>query len=204
MMFSGLTYPVAAIVIVACMTLSLFGEVVHVEGAPFDMPDIVVPEFSDRDFVLTDYGAAKGVKSTAAFAAAIAACERAGGGRIVVPAGTWLTGAIRLGSNCCLHLEQGSTLEFTDDPVDYPEVLTTWEGIECYNYSPLVFAFGVTNVAITGSGTIAPRMDFWRNWGKKRKLLAPLTGWSDFIFRLNCCAKWLAIPLKMSRTKIII
>ena len=54
--------------------------------------------------------------------------------------------------------------EFTDDPADYPEVHTTWEGIECYNHSPLLYAYGVTNVAITGKGTIAPRMDFWRTW----------------------------------------
>lgn len=154
----------AAFIIGACAASLLFGEVVHVDNAPFPMPGIIVPEFPDRDFVLTDYGAVKGEKNTGAFAAAVVACEQAGGGRIVVPSGTWLTGAIRLGNNCCLHLEPQSRIEFSDDPADYPEVVTTWEGIECCNYSPLIFAFGATNVAITGLGTIAPRMDHWRDW----------------------------------------
>ena len=133
--------------------------------APFGKYEIEVPAFGDRTFSIAAFGAkADGTKCTKAFAAAMAACEKAGGGRVVVPKGTWLTGAVRFRDNCDLHLEEGATLEFTDDPEDYPEVHTTWEGIECYNHSPLLFAYGVTNVAITGKGTIAPRMDFWRTW----------------------------------------
>ena len=94
----------------------------------------------------------------------MAACEKAGGGRVVVPEGKWLTGAVHFRNNCNLHLGDGATLEFTDDPADYPEAFTSWEGVECYNYSPLLYGYGVTNVAITGKGTIAPRMDFWRTW----------------------------------------
>ena len=124
---------------------------VRVEGVPFDMPVIPVARFEARDFLVTDYGAREGEKATAAFAAAMSACEQAGGGRVIVPAGRWLTGAVRFRSNCNLFLDEGATLEFTDDPADYPEVFTTWEGIECYNHSPLLFAFGVTNVAITGT-----------------------------------------------------
>ena len=41
---------------------------------------------------------------------------------------------------------------------------TSWEGVECLNYSPLVYAYGCTNVAITGKGTFAPKMGFWRKW----------------------------------------
>ena len=140
-------------------------ETIEIRDAPFRMPAITVPEFPDRNFAVTDFGAkADGTKCTEAFAAAMAACERAGGGHVVVPAGKWLTGAVRFRNNCDLRLKEGAVLEFTDDPADYPEVHTTWEGIECYNHSPLLFAYGVTNVAITGSGTIAPRMDFWRTW----------------------------------------
>ena len=133
--------------------------------APFGKYEIEVPEFGERTFCIDAFGAkADGTKCTEAFAAAMAACEKTGGGRVVVPKGTWLTGAVRFRNNCDLHLEEGATLEFTDDPADYPEVHTTWEGIECYNHSPLLFAYGVTNVAITGKGTIAPRMEFWRTW----------------------------------------
>ena len=146
------------------LSVALIGVVLRL-SAPFGEFGIEIPEFRNRVFSITEFGAkADGTKCTDAFAAAMAACEKVGGGRVVVPKGTWLTGAVRFCNNCDLHLDAGAMLEFTDDPEDYPEVHTTWEGIECYNHSPLIFAYGVTNVAITGKGTIAPRMDFWRTW----------------------------------------
>jgi len=133
--------------------------------APFGKYEIQVPEFGAREFPVSEYGAKPdGAKCTEAFAAAMAACEKSGGGTVVVPPGRWLTGAVHFRNNCNLHLAEGAVLEFTDDPADYPETFTTWEGIECYNHSPLIYALGVTNVAITGKGTVAPRMDFWRTW----------------------------------------
>ncbi len=114
---------------------------------------------------ITAYGAAPGAKNTVAFASAIAAAAEAGGGRVVVPPGEWLTGPIHLKSNVELHLADGAKVVFTDDPADYePAVPTTWEGVELLNYSPLVYAYGCTNVSITGSGMLAPRMGKWRTW----------------------------------------
>ena len=134
-------------------------------GCPFAMPEVPVPVFPDRDFVITDFGAKPGVKCTEAIKAAFEACEKAGGGRVVIPDGEWLTGAVHFRSNCNLHLADGATLSFTDDPADYlPVVHTTWEGVECLNYSPLLYAYGCKNIAITGRGLIAPRMDRWREW----------------------------------------
>ena len=94
-----------------------------------------------------------------------AVAER-GGGRVTVPAGEHFSnGPIRLKSNVELHLEEGAKIVFSDDPAKYlPAVPTSWEGVECLNYSPLVYAYGCTNVAITGKGTFAPKMDFWRTW----------------------------------------
>jgi len=96
----------------------------------------------------------------------IDAAAAKGGGCVVVPAGEHFSdGPIRLGSNVELHLDEGATLVFSDDPAKYlPAVPTSWEGVECLNYSPLVYAYGCTNVAITGRGTLAPRMGFWRKW----------------------------------------
>ena len=115
-------------------------------------------------FSISDYGAKEGEKCTAAFDAAMRACNAASGGRVVVPKGRWLSGAIHFRSNCDLHLEEGAVLEFTDDPADYPVVHTSWEGVECLNYSPLLYARDVENVAITGSGVLAPRLDRWNTW----------------------------------------
>lgn len=101
-------------------------------------------------------------KCTRAFAAAIAACEKAGGGRVVVPQGLYFTGPIHLKSDVELHLEDGAIVEFSDDPADcLPAVRSSWEGLECLNYSPLVYAYCATNVALTGRGTIRSRMGRW-------------------------------------------
>ncbi|MCD8293092.1 MAG: glycoside hydrolase family 28 protein [Prevotellaceae bacterium] len=135
--------------------------------APFPMEPIKEYVFPARDFSIADYGAVEGgvVVNTEAIAKAISACNQAGGGRVVVPAGEWLTGSVHLMSRVNLYLSEGAVLRFTDNPEDYlPAVMTSWEGLECYNYSPLVYAFGCEDVAITGPGTLAPRMDTWRVW----------------------------------------
>jgi polygalacturonase len=135
--------------------------------APFPMQPLKVRVFPKRDFVITDFGAQPGgeFKNTEAIRNAIAACHKAGGGRVVVPAGVWVTGAVQLKSNVNLHLAAGAVLSFSDDPSDYlPAVRSSWEGWECFNYSPLIYAFEAENVALTGEGRIEPRMHTWKRW----------------------------------------
>lgn len=120
--------------------------------------------FKDRDFPISDFGVkADGSPCTKAFAKAMEACEQAGGGRVVVPSGRWFSGAIHLRSNCELHLSEGAEIVFSQNPEDYlPAVFTSWEGMECRNYSPLVYAYCCTNVAITGSGTLRGYEGEWK------------------------------------------
>jgi hypothetical protein len=103
--------------------------------------------------------------------AKIDAVAAAGGGRVVVPTGEWLSkGAIHMKSNVELHLEDGALLTFPDDPkACLPVVHTSFGGIEYRGLSPLVYACGQTNVAVTGKGTIAPRMAFWRGWFEREQ-----------------------------------
>lgn len=102
----------------------------------------------------------------ASLQARIDAAAAAGGGRVEVASGEHLLkGPIRLRSGIELHLADDARLVFEDDPECYkPAVLSSWEGVECKMLSPLVYAFGCTNVSITGKGTFAPKMDFWRKW----------------------------------------
>lgn len=141
--------------------------VVTAVEAPFAFEPLVMFKFPAKDFPITKYGAKPGdVKAnTAAFAKAMEACNKAGGGRVVVPAGEWLTGPIHFKSNCNLYLSEGSKVVFEDDPQLYlPAVQTSWEGSECMNYSPLVYGFECENVGISGPGMLNPKMDFWRTW----------------------------------------
>jgi polygalacturonase len=133
--------------------------------APFEMPAIQVPVFPNREFVVTNFGAVAGGDISEAIRQAIAACHDAGGGSVVIPRGRWLTGKIHFQSNVNLHLADGAVLSFSSDPADYlPAVQSSWEGLECFNYSPLVYAFGCTNVALTGKGTLQANLDVWKTW----------------------------------------
>ncbi|AGA77904.1 glycoside hydrolase family 28 protein [Echinicola vietnamensis] len=141
--------------------------------APFEMPMIKVPDFSDiQRFVITDFGAEEDDQqaTSQAIVTAISAAVEAGGGRIVIPAGEWPTGKIHLKSNINIHLEEGATLLFSEDPKDYlPAVKTTWEGMECFNYSPLIYAFDCENIAITGKGELKAKMNTWKVWFSRPK-----------------------------------
>ena len=100
----------------------------------------------------------------------IDAAAAAGGGRVCVPAGTWETKKIHLRSGVELHLEDGATLRFSENPADYlPNVWTSWQGEEMWGLSPLVYAYGATNVAITGAGTLCTENGAWRDWMRATK-----------------------------------
>jgi polygalacturonase len=137
---------------------------------PDILAHIVPPQFAERDFVVTDYGAVSDGKTDCypAFAAAIAACSKAGGGRVVVPGsgGVYrLNGPIHLRSNVNLYLEAGSEVRFGSNPSDYlPVVQVRYQGIRCYNYSPLIYAYQQSNIAITGTGVLDGQAYEWDAW----------------------------------------
>ena len=88
------------------------------------------------------------------FDKAMALCKKNNGGTIIVPKGIYkVNGPIHFVSNVNLKLEKGAKIKFSDKPEDYlPMVLTSWEGTMLYNYSPLIYAYECSNIAITGEG----------------------------------------------------
>ena len=119
---------------------------------------IRLPQFANRDFLITKYGAKPtntAAKNQKAINKAIAACSKKGGGRVIVPAGQhFLTAAIELKSHVNLVVEEGAVLEFAFEPELYPVVPTRWEGVDCWNLSPCIYAYQQTDIAVTGKGTI--------------------------------------------------
>lgn len=104
---------------------------------------------------------------------AVDACQKAGGGTVVIPAGEWPSGTIHLKSNIRLHLEDGAVIRFSDKPRDYlPMVFTRWEGCECYNYSPLIYARDCENISITGRGTLIGSGESWWGWKQLQQAAA--------------------------------
>jgi polygalacturonase len=130
---------------------------------PADKADAIVqriraPQIPRRDFLVKDLGTV---------ARALDACARAGGGRVVLPKGTTLTGPIRLHSNMELHVPEGARLKFIPDPARYlPPVLTRWEGVELMGYHPLIYAFEAHDIAVTGGGILDGSADeaTWWPW----------------------------------------
>lgn len=120
--------------------------------------NIVAPVFTDRDYLITDYGAVgDGITDALpAISMAIGICSNEGGGRVVIPAGKFFSGGpVVLKSNVNLYVSEGAEVLFSPDEKDYlPPVLTRWEGTEVFNFSPLIYAYNVKNIAITGKGTL--------------------------------------------------
>lgn len=138
--------------------------------------------FSNKIVNIVDYGAktnAQAKENQKAINEAIEDCYKAGGGKVIVPAGEWQTGAITILSHVNLYLEKGATLQFVFEPKLYPQVLTHWEGLECYNISPLIYSRDSEDIAITGEGTIdgGGTNETWWTWTGVARF-----GWKDGMY----------------------
>lgn len=146
-------------------------KIAPLQDISFEIP--VLPEitFPKEECKITDYGAiGDGIFSnTEAIKKAIADCEKNGGGKVVVPNGKWFTGPIVLKSNINLFLEKDAEIIFSQKFSDYlPVVFSRFEGLEFYNYSPLIYALDAENIAITGQGTINGNGEAWWDWKNRQ------------------------------------
>lgn len=135
---------------------------------------ITEPVFPDKTYNIIDYGAIGDDKTdcSSAIQKAITVCNADGGGKVLVPEGIYHTKAIHLKSNVNLHVSEGAILKFSTNPKDYlPIVLSRWEGVDCYNYSPLIYAYQQENIAITGKGILDGQSDNSNWWPWKGRII---------------------------------
>jgi polygalacturonase len=137
---------------------------------PFSMPEVQVPIFPDRTLNILEYGAvADGqTMNTKAFMSAIEACTKAGGGKVLVPAGVWLTGPIRFESNINLYLEKGAVIMFSRNRADYPLVPYPTPASKAYICANPIYGYKLENIAITGDGVIDGSGEVWRPMKKEK------------------------------------
>lgn len=135
----------------------------NISGAKIASKTLLIQKFGAKNDGKTD--------CRAAFLKAIKKASAMKGGKVVVPAGTYyIKGPIVLQSNVCLELQKGATLKFAPEEKYYPMVNTSWEGTFLYNYSPLIYGYGLHDVSIIGEGTIdGNAMTTFAKWKPNQK-----------------------------------
>ena len=123
-----------------------------------------------KAYRVTDYGVVNdGKLHTAEMQALIDKVATEGGGVIVIPEGTYMTGALFFKQGVHLHLYNGGTLMGSNDPSDYPILKTRIEGETCLYYSALINADGINGFTISGEGTIDGNgFTFWKHFWERR------------------------------------
>ena len=146
---------------------------------PFGMPQVTAPSIPSNQVMLTAYGAVGDGETlcTEAFAKAIDALSKKGGGRLVVPRGIWHTGPIVLKSNIDLHLDMGAVILFAADETLYPLINTSFEGLDTRRCQSPLSGTNLHDVAITGQGVIDGNGRYWRPLKKSKVTEAQ---WKEF------------------------
>jgi polygalacturonase len=150
------------------------------KGIEFKMSKVKEPIIPKNTVNIKDFGAVNGgtVLNTKVFADAIAAVSKKGGGKVIIPAGIWLTGPIILKSNIELHAEAGAIIKFSTDKSLYPLVETSFEGLNTYRCISPIYGKNLENIAFTGKGVWDGSGEVWRQV-KKSKLTD--SQWKKFV-----------------------
>ena len=150
------------------------------KNVEFKMPKVNEPVIPNNTVNLKDFGAVNGgyVLNTKAFADAIEAVSKKGGGKVIIPPGIWLTGPIILKSNIELHAQTGALIKFSTDKNLYPIIETSFEGLNTWRCISPIYGKNLVNVAFTGSGVWDGSGEAWRQV-KKNKLTEEQ--WKKFV-----------------------
>ncbi|KAF2337180.1 glycoside hydrolase family 28 protein [Flavobacterium daemonense] len=146
----------------------------------FKMQKVQEPVIPKNKVNIKDFGAVSGgyILNTKAFADAIDAVSKKGGGKVIIPPGIWLTGPIILKSNIELHAETGALIKFSTDKTLYPIIETSFEGLNTWRCISPIYGKNLENIAFTGNGVWDGSGEVWRQV-KKSKLTD--SQWKKFV-----------------------
>ena len=131
---------------------------------PFKMPEVQIPKFKNDTLNIVDFGAVPNTEQlcTNAINTAIENCSQSGGGVVLIPAGLWTTGPIKLKSNVNLHTENGAFVSFTSDLKQYKLIESYFEGNKVIRCESPIMGVNLENIAITGQGIFDGNGAVWR------------------------------------------
>ncbi len=157
----------------------------YYEGVPFETEQVVRPIFPDNQVSVLSFGAVgDGITDdTRAFNDAITQVSQSGGGRVTIPAGIYFVGPIELKSGVELHAEKNALIMFDSDPMAYPIVETSFEGLDTRRCTSPIWARNAENIALTGEGIYDGAGDSWR-FVRREKVTE--SHWSELIARQGC------------------
>ncbi len=170
-----LSYQLALLIFMtlfSCKTSTVKQETI-IENTPWGKQSFVIPDFNDKSYDIVKFGATTDStkNNQSAIQEAIDKCSQEGGGIVLIPEGTWKTAYLELKSNVNLQLSKGAILSFIDSiPLYSVPTFTRWEGLECMNYHPFIYARNQENVAITGKGVIEGNARVWWDLARTTQL----------------------------------
>ena len=124
-----------------------------------------------KAYVISEYGAVGDgtTVNTPAIQAVIDRCAADGGGVVVVPKGTFVSGALFFKQGVDLRIDKDGVLKSTTSMADFPPIYTRWEGIERYWTCAFLNFIGMHDVTVSGEGTVDGSGDAWAGFGKRTR-----------------------------------
>lgn len=181
----------ATLLLVAFISLQSYGQENFPDGTPipdwFRQNEVVDIETLGKKYNIAEYGVINDstLLQTEKIQSVIDKAALNGGGVIIIPAGTYLSGALFFKPKTHLYMEKGAVLKGSDDISNFPVVDTRIEGQSLKYFAALINADRVDGFTISGKGTINGNgTRYWKSFWLRRKVIPKCTNMDELRPRL--------------------
>lgn len=181
----------ATLLLAAFISLQSYGQENFPDGTPipdwFRQNEVVNIETLGKKYNIAEYGVRNdsALLQTEKIQSVIDRAARDGGGVVIIPKGTYLSGALFFKPKTHLYLEEGAVLKGSDDISNFPIVDTRIEGQSLKYFAALINADGVDRFTISGKGTINGNgTRYWKSFWLRRKVIPKCTNMDELRPRL--------------------